>query len=764
MAACIVVALLLGWGLALWLGRAGTPQARESIAVLGFQNLSTGATGSDSAQALAVGLAAELGIGRDVRVASPERVARLKLLHGMPSPGKKSLALLRENTGADFAVWGQFTNVNRALRLNIVVAQTRLGTVAASIQENGSANDLQSLAIAVAAEIRAKLHLRRLSSEEQPFAHSVLPANSDTLRLYAMALDDLHLWKYQSASDLFGKVIASDPSYPLGYDGAARALFELGDTQQAISRIQQALRLSDNLPQEQRLLVEAHYYNIESEWSKALEVYRRLFQMYPDHLDYGLEAARLETGTQALNTLAALGRMPEPMRSDPRIDILKATVDIDLRKYPDARLAAETAAIKARQRSAPDVLAGALVLQARAERMLGQLKRADALYAQAQHIGALPGDHVVQTEGIRGQASIASDTGELRAAASLYAQALEIGRAAQSPRIQAPSSAGLGRVRLEQGDLAQAGQLLDQSLALMYKQQAYALIPPGKTDLAELYLRRGELQKSGQCIDDALKALANTRGRPEVEALAVFARLRVEQGQVPAAAQAVGQALQISSELSDKYSPARILLTAGYLAREQGSLADAHKQYAKALHSFSMLRLSSGAAESRLGLARVALDEGNGSLAASLARQARAEFEKEGRADSTASARAVEAAADLLRNRVAAAQSVLQPALRQHIQDRLTADLVEITAARVEARRGNRRNAIAKLRTICARAAHDGLIRDRLEAQLALAQIDPHFSAKEFIAEAARSGFQGIANRAEDARQPRASGKRARVP
>lgn len=749
-AACVCAAALLGWGLVLWLGAAGTPQVRASIAVLGFNDLSNGAD-SDSAKALSAGIAAELGIGRDLRVASAERVARLKLqLNPQPpgSYGKKTLALIRQNTGADFAVWGQFANGNGVVRLNIVVAQTKLGTVAASIQQSGRSNDLQAMSIAVAAAVRAKLGMPRLPREEQSFARAVLPSNSDALRLYAAALDDLYLWKYQAASALFAQSIASDPAYSLAYAGLARSLFERGDTEQAISRIRQALRLSQPLPQRQRLAVEAEYYKIESEWSKALDVYRRLFQLYPDSLDYGLAAAGLETGAQALDTLAALGRMPEPMRSDPRIDILKASVELGLRKYPDARLAAETAAIKARQRSARDVLATAVVLQAQAERTVGQMKRAEALYAQAERIAAALGDRVTETEALGGRAAISVDAGALKEAASLYAEALEIGRAAQSPRISAAASAGLGRVRLEQGDLAQASQLLVQSLALMYRQQSYAAIPPEKTDLAELYLRQGQLQKSSQYIGDALKALANTRGRPEVEALSVLARLRVEQGQITAASQAVSQALQIASELSDKYSPARVLLTAGYLAREQGALAAARKQYTQALHSFSKLHLSAGAAEARLGLARVALDEGNGSSAASLAREAHAELANEGRVDRAAAARAIEASADLLRNRISAAQKALQPALRRNIQDRLAKDLVEIAAARLQARRGNRRGAVAKLRTVAARAAKDGLVRDRLEAELALAQIDPNFDAQQLASEAARLGFQGIANRA----------------
>ncbi len=723
-AACVALAVLLGWGAERWFGAAGRPQARTSIAILGFQDLSPQAGAAGISQALSVGLGAELGIGQDLRIASGQRVARLKLELGLHTPGaykKHALALVRENTGADLAIWGQYAN--SAAGLNIVVAETRSGTIAASIQQSGSANDLPKLIAAAAAAIRAKLDLPRLSDREQAFTRTVLPANSESQRLYAEALEDFYVWKYEPAAGLFLKAIAGDSSYAPAYAGLARARYQQGDTQRAISRIRQALHLSGNLPREQQLLVESEYYRMESEWSKARDAYRTLFQLYPDHLDYGLAAAALESGTQALKAINALRRLPAPMRGDPRIDVLKAEAETGLRDYPAARLAAQAAVIKARERSAHSVLARALLLQAQAERTLGQMKRAVALYEKAQHIGAGLGDRGTQTEGMRGRAAIAADAGELTDAASLYARALKIGRATKSQRIAAVSSAGLGRVRLDQGNLSQAAQLLNQSLALLRRQQVFTAIPPEEIDLAELYLRLGKLRQSSQYIHDALKALVNTRGRSEVEALAVFARLQVEKGKISAAARTVNQALQISNELSDKYSPARILLTAGYVAREQGSFGQSRRRYEKALHSFSKLRLSAGVAQARLGLARLAVDEGKGASAASLAHQARIVFDTEGRTGAAAAARAIEAEGNLLRNRTAEAEAILRPVLRQHIQDRLVADLVGTAAARLEAQQGKKAHAAARLKTIIARAKRLGLVRDRLEAQRALAKI-----------------------------------------
>ncbi|MGH9584790.1 MAG: hypothetical protein ACRD4O_17855, partial [Bryobacteraceae bacterium] len=135
---CVVLAVLLGWAFERWFGPGtGRPRARTAIGVLGFKDLAENTGTAGDSQALTAGLAAELGIGQDLRVISGKRMARLKLELNLNAPGsytKRTLSLMRENTGAEFAVWGQYTpqttpGGNSAIRLNIVVARTLSGEV-----------------------------------------------------------------------------------------------------------------------------------------------------------------------------------------------------------------------------------------------------------------------------------------------------------------------------------------------------------------------------------------------------------------------------------------------------------------------------------------------------------------------------------------------------------------------------------------------------------------------------------------------------------
>jgi tetratricopeptide (TPR) repeat protein len=754
-AAAVVFAwayLTKGFGLA-----AGPPLARTSMVVLGFENRSGSLDTARLSEAFTMGLAGELGIGRELRVVSGEQAARLRLelkLNATDSYPARVLSRIRENTGADFVLYGRYSTdtapgQNGPIRLNIVVLGAKSGNIAASIQRSGNANDVGALVLASANEIRAKLHLPELPNAEQRFTRTVLPSSSEALALYAAGLEDLYTWKYQEACRLFEKAIASDPSYALAHAGLARALWERGYLQRAIAEIRDALNLSRELPREQWLLVESEYYEIESEPSKALDANRTLFKLYPDNIDYGLSVARLQSGTEALGTLDALRRLPVPLGADPRIDALKAKIEIGLHDYSAARLAAEAAVIKSRERSAQVVLADALLTQGQTERMLAQRPRAAALYHQAESISGRLGDHGTETECMRSLADIDLEAGELTVAGKSYSQALDVGRSVGSLRIVASSAAGLGHVRLEQGNLAQAERFLEQSIDLLRNQESYVDIPIQETHLAELFLRRGELQKSSEFIGDALNTLKNTRGRPEVEALAVLARMRLVQGNLESASEMVNEARQISKELSDKYPLARILLAAGRLAREKAAFSQARQQYGKAVVIFSKLGVSAGIAEARLGLAQLDLAEHNAPAAASLAHETTVEFEREGRMSSALAARAIEAEADVMENRIAAAEAALRPALKQRIQDRLAADLVHIVAARVQAARGRRARAIAELNSVIADTSRLGLVRDRLEAELAFAAIEPSFNTSHLISEATHDGFTQIANRAK---------------
>jgi hypothetical protein len=68
-------------------------------------------------------------------------------------------------------------------------------------------------------------------------------------------------------------------------------------------------------------------YSSLQDTNKAIEVYRKLFALFPDNLNYGLRLAdkqRRVNSEDALKTVAALRRLPGPVADDPRIDMIES--------------------------------------------------------------------------------------------------------------------------------------------------------------------------------------------------------------------------------------------------------------------------------------------------------------------------------------------------------------------------------------------------------------------------------------------------------
>ena len=119
-----------------------------------------------------------------------------------------------------------------------------------------------------------------------------------------------------------------------------------------------ALELSNQLSQEQQLLVEGQYQRTVEEWPKAVETYRSLFRLFPDNLDYGLLFASAQmhlSAADSLQTLAVLRQLPPPLGDDARIDMTEASAWIN-RDFTKARAAAKLAIEKATAQGSPVIV------------------------------------------------------------------------------------------------------------------------------------------------------------------------------------------------------------------------------------------------------------------------------------------------------------------------------------------------------------------------------------------------------------------------
>src|SRR5262249_38860044 len=157
-------------------------------------------------------------------------------------------------------------------------------------------------------------------------------------RFYSEGMARLRVFDARAARDLLEKAVAADPGFALSHAGLATAWDQLGYEENAKTEARQAFALSSKLPRAARLLVEARYREMSREWQRAIDIYRALFEFFPDSLEYGLALANTQNSgnrwNDALATVATLRGLPAPLRDDPRIDLVEAEAAYSLGGSP----------------------------------------------------------------------------------------------------------------------------------------------------------------------------------------------------------------------------------------------------------------------------------------------------------------------------------------------------------------------------------------------------------------------------------------------
>jgi hypothetical protein len=378
----------------------GGETVRQSVAVLGFKNLSGRGDAAWLSTALAETLGTELTVGDALRAIPGENVARMKLELGLAdtdSLAGDTLARIRKNLGPDLVMLGSYLasgdGTDGRLRIDLRLQRTSDGAMVATLTETGTAAELPDLVARVGGHLRERLGVGALSPNEADAARRALPKQPAAERAYAEGLVRMRVFDYRAARDQFERAIAVEPDHPLLHSALAETAFELGDDDTARAEARRAFELSGGLRKEDRLLVEARFRRVSRDYARVVEILRTLFETYPDNLEHGLSLALAQdvAGDQAgaLATVAALRRLPPPGGDDARIDIAEARAQTgDERK--SAALAA-AAATKARAAGATVVVAYARRIEGWAHLRLAEpdeaMKAAEEARAIFDHAG-----------------------------------------------------------------------------------------------------------------------------------------------------------------------------------------------------------------------------------------------------------------------------------------------------------------------------------------------------------------------------------------
>ena len=579
-----------------------------------------------------------------------------------------------------------------------------------------------------------RLGVPQLEKPDQANVLVSLPSNPEAVRLYSLGLTKMREYDYAAARGLFAQTTKADPKFPLAYSMLSRCDLWLGHDDQAKAEAKRGLNLASGLSRVQRMEVEASYYHAIADRGKAAEIYKVLFDLFPDSLDYGLHLAKLQLESdhpnEALETIRQLRRLPPPARDDPGLDLREA--DIAQPKDGEAgnrlyRSAAEKALTQGKKLayataekylcySNPPSLPSAPECERAYEAFLAAGNRTEAgsclqFMAERQRYG-----------------------GHDQEAIPFYEQALRIFKEAGNRRMVGVTLNNLSLVLENEGQWDRAEQNFREAQknfqAVNSKPNAVATM----CNMADISFKRGRLSEAAQLYRQSWE-ISDESGRLRHEyPHTQYAALLLMKGELAQArAEIETQVNSLRTPGSDPWQLASSLGVLGDLERASGNLEGARKNYEEArkvLENFNVAA-TNGA---QISLAELSIEEGHADAAEATIRIAVAEFEKGRSAGEEIGAYTSLSRALLAEGKPTEAQDAIKKAFNLvdlhrfpvlALPVRILDVRAKVTAAKADSRG---RTEIAagkgKLRAVIGQAHQLGLYQIECEARLALGELE----------------------------------------
>ena len=714
---------------------------RPAVAVLGLRNLTGRPDAAWLSTALSEMLTSELAAGAQLRAIPGENIARMKMdfaLVSSDSLAQDTLARIRDALGTDYVVMGSFTDLGSEgggkIRVDLRLQDARQGVTLAAFGESGTESGLFDLVSHAGTKLRDALGVGDIPGAEAPGIRAELPSNPEVAKLYADGLAKVRIFNPQQATVSLEKAVAADPQFPLAHSALASALWELGYDVKAENEAKKAFSLSGNLNREERLVIEGRYRVIANQWDQGLDVYRTLFGLFPDNLDYGITLITCESmagkGAEAQATLGDLRQLPAPEGQDPRIDLAEANWAESVSNFKREEDSASRSFERARSLGERLLAAQSQLAQGTAQWKLGQPQQALATLKDAQDTFESEGDRGSVGEALEITARLLSDRGDLAGARQKYEQTLQIRRATGDEGGVAASLNDLALLKWQQGDLVGAKEMYDEALTSFREVGDQNGVGNALNNEGNILYDGGDLGAALRMYE-ASSAKFNEIGDSGGQILGLLnvGLVLSNQGDLAGARGRYQKAAGLAGELGMKSERARALDGLGEIAYLQGDLAEARRQYTESLGLRRELGEQGTAAETVVDLALVSIEEGHADEAISALPAAIGEAKREGQSvDEAAGYVALARAYIELHNVAEASKAAAQArALAGKAQNKplvLDASIVSARVAAVGGGVAGAREAVESLTSIRAEAEKMGFLDRALDAGVALGSVE----------------------------------------
>ena len=750
----LVAALAAGWmrwgGLKSAAMDSTTPVAakvsmRRSVAVLGFQSLSGTPNDAWLGTALSEMLSTELATGDKLRLVTAEDIANLRNY----SPWAKTDTLDRATTShigmaldSDLLVLGSYTTIGKAehgqIRVDARLQDAKTGEVMSEIAEIGASEDLFGIVSRIGGKLRNRLGVSRSVDSDETMVQATLPANPEAARFYAMGLEKLRGDDFEGARGFFEQAIATEPKFPLAHSMLSRADLFDGHYDEAKAEAKKGMELATGLSRVQRMGIEASYYQSLGDRGKAADIYRILFNMFPDSLDYGLQLAKLQMDSyhpdEAAATIHQLRQLPSPVSNDPRVDLREA--GLMLRKdFDAAEKLCRTAAQKAQAQNQRQVYA-------RAEQFLCRLNRKHLQNPpecrEAFDIYTSVGNRDLAGSTLQIMAENQRLTGHELEAIPLYEEAIRTLNEAGDYENVGVALNNLSLIYQDQGRWSRAEEeyrKAKQNFTLVNDRANLAVVTSNLADIAQW---RGNFDKAEQLYKDSQEFSKAAKSPTSSIMPTGHPGMLLIRGNInDALSELNAQVALYRSWGGDPWLLANALSGLGDIKRQQGNLDGAQRSYEEAVEVLKKANAST--ANLQLALAQLAIDRHHPDQAERELREVIGVFEKDSNAGEELGGYLALSQALLAQRKISESKEIIHRAkklsdLRDFPVLGMPLELVELRAEAAEAFSSSHRNESLlsvqrDLKGLIQRAHRIGFYTLECEAKLALGELESKLSA-----------------------------------
>jgi DNA-binding winged helix-turn-helix (wHTH) protein/tetratricopeptide (TPR) repeat protein/TolB-like protein len=585
--AVLVVAALAGWGgwRAAHEKLASTPTVRQSVAILGFDDLSGDPRAKTAwiGTALAETLYSEIGADPNIRLVSNDSVAAMRRslkLDRATNLSPEDQASVRRILGCDLVVKGHYLTSDGHLRVDVVLEDARTGETVGTFSHTDEANQLLRVISASGQDLRARLGMPQLTGSQASTLQASLESEPQALQAYAEGVLRLRALDAAGAKPFLEQAIALEPNNPLSHAALADAWARLGYDSNAAIEAKKAFDLSGNLSHEEQLEVKERYTTVSAKWDETVAASRELFRLYPDNVQYGLDLSRVLNlagkPRESLVVAAQLRKLPEPTKGDPRIALAEATAYTTLGDFTNALPRAQAAVAAARERNATFVLADALLAEGDVIDRMGRHEEARARFAEAKALAAGQEDRAFVARVLRKDAEAAREMGDLDTARTELTDAIATAREIGDRRDVIASLASLTQVYRALGDLPMQKQLTLEALQIAHEIGDRVEQTRLQIDLGNELNNMGDPEGGKQAY---LKGLALARelgdSRTESRALGNLGIIEYTHGNLQAGQNYIEQGLAVSRKMGESSSVAYKLGHYASVLMYQGKLKEA---------------------------------------------------------------------------------------------------------------------------------------------------------------------------------------------